>query len=273
MLWRTALMLTCLSSLALAQANAEFDAAFRRGLDLLTKGNYQDSIKAFERCIEISPDGPTAYYNICCAYSLMKQIDKANEYLEKAMARGFLDLDHIEADHDLDNIRNSEGFRALIAKYFRSEAFKAVDAPSFDLKALDGAAFSSKTLAGKPYFVHFWSEKSPYAERELKALAALTSDAELRGKYAIVAISRDGARAQRDLAKRLNLSFSLLVADESLQGVWAEVKAVPTTFLVDAQGKVIRKFVGYTERGALEQVLRETLALPKAQESTGEEIY
>lgn len=64
---------------------------------------------------ELDPDKDGAYYNCACLYSLMGQTDKAVGYLRKAVDAGYYEDVHMIRDTDLDNIRNTEGYKACLA--------------------------------------------------------------------------------------------------------------------------------------------------------------
>lgn len=54
------------------------------------------------------------YYNVCCAYSLADEKDKAIETLARAIENGYFNYSHIQVDKDLDNIRKEEEFLKII---------------------------------------------------------------------------------------------------------------------------------------------------------------
>jgi hypothetical protein len=55
-----------------------------------------------------------AYYNLCCAYSLLNKKGMALVYFKKSIQAGFYDYAHMQEDSDLNNIRNEAGFKILI---------------------------------------------------------------------------------------------------------------------------------------------------------------
>jgi tetratricopeptide (TPR) repeat protein len=92
------------------------DAYYNRGVIYL-EGKIEDQgIKDFLKATEIDPKYYKAYYNIACVYSINNEAEKALVYLEKAVDTGMKDLDFVMKDPDLDNIRNSEGFKKIIQK-------------------------------------------------------------------------------------------------------------------------------------------------------------
>ena len=56
------------------------DAYFNKGLVLANQKNYDDSIKCFERVIQLSPEYPYAYYSLGMAYEQKGDVSKAIEY-------------------------------------------------------------------------------------------------------------------------------------------------------------------------------------------------
>ena len=58
------------------------------------------------------------YYHAACLYSMSKHEQKAFEWLELALEKGFTDVGTMTSDFDLYYFRQSPGFRTLLKKYF-----------------------------------------------------------------------------------------------------------------------------------------------------------
>eukprot|EP01128_Nolandella_sp_AFSM9_P012861 TRINITY_DN96_c0_g1_i1.p1 TRINITY_DN96_c0_g1~~TRINITY_DN96_c0_g1_i1.p1 ORF type:complete len:566 (+),score=152.76 TRINITY_DN96_c0_g1_i1:24-1700(+) len=58
----------------------------------------------------------TALYNFACAESLLENRESGIIFLAKAVDAGFHDVDHLQNDTDLVNIRNEIGFSAIVAR-------------------------------------------------------------------------------------------------------------------------------------------------------------
>ena len=56
-------------------------------------------------------------YNIACCYSTLGQVEPGLEALDSAMASGFEDFDKIRKDKNLEVLRKSPKFTAVINKY------------------------------------------------------------------------------------------------------------------------------------------------------------
>ena len=66
--------------------------------------------------IALNPENASPYYNLACAYSLENQPEAALEQLARAIERGFTSPSYLSRDSDLDNIRETERFQALVER-------------------------------------------------------------------------------------------------------------------------------------------------------------
>jgi len=85
---------------------------------------YDSAILYLEKAVINNPQNDAIfgiYYSFSCLYSLKKETDKALYYFELTLQNGWKDIAHIKEDTDLDNIRNTEKFKALIKKYFPNQ--------------------------------------------------------------------------------------------------------------------------------------------------------
>lgn len=92
-------------------------AWFRLGFSHHSLGQFEAAIEPYRKAIAIG-NNPLAMYNLACVHSRLKQTDPAFEWLNKAITAGFLQLQKIQTDTDLENLRSD-------ARY--PEIEKAVD--------------------------------------------------------------------------------------------------------------------------------------------------
>ena len=79
-------------------------------------GEYEKALDALFRLRDMQPDNPNVYYNIACIYAKQKKVDESLDWLNRSIKKGFIDWKLITSDKDLDNIRDSAGYRKLIAR-------------------------------------------------------------------------------------------------------------------------------------------------------------
>ncbi|HJR72964.1 MAG TPA: tetratricopeptide repeat protein [Luteimonas sp.] len=71
--------------------------------------------RSIEAALRLSPDEFSTLYNAACFYALAGENDRAMDLLERAMLTGRGSLEWIEHDHDLDSLRSSPRFEAMMA--------------------------------------------------------------------------------------------------------------------------------------------------------------
>ena len=88
---------------------------FQYGYALHASGELDEAIKAHKKTVSLKKRmAPIAQYNLGCAYSLKKDVDKAFEALTKAVDMGYADIEQFESDDDLRAIRDDDRYDELI---------------------------------------------------------------------------------------------------------------------------------------------------------------
>jgi uncharacterized protein (TIGR03067 family) len=86
------------------------------GFSLHGTGEIDKAIAAHKIAAKFDQYKPHSLYNLGCAYSLKDDADKSFDHLRKAIDAGFPDVDMLQTDSDLENIRKDETrFKELLA--------------------------------------------------------------------------------------------------------------------------------------------------------------
>lgn len=80
----------------------------------LRKKEYEHALTISKKLVNLHPDRPVTYYNVACVYAQQGQIEESIEWLRKAIERGYNNWEMIKTDQDLENIRHTKGYQALI---------------------------------------------------------------------------------------------------------------------------------------------------------------
>lgn len=80
-------------------------------------GQYDKAIEVMDSIIARDKDRAGGYYDAACLYARMNNKQKALEFLEKSFEHGYHRFAHIMRDIDMDLIRDTDEFKALISKY------------------------------------------------------------------------------------------------------------------------------------------------------------
>jgi len=83
---------------------------------LIVQGEREKGMQWAARALALGPDDDSVLYNLACVYSVAGEAEKALDCLEKTVQAGFKGRDWIEHDADLNLIRNTERFKAILAQ-------------------------------------------------------------------------------------------------------------------------------------------------------------
>ena len=105
----------------LEETSGEYAGAQHAYLGL---GQYDKAKAVMDSIIARDEDRAGSYYDAACLYSRMRDKNNALMFLEKSLEMGFKRFAHMALDTDLDYIRDSEEFLALMRKYTPQRASK-----------------------------------------------------------------------------------------------------------------------------------------------------
>lgn len=80
------------------------------------KGLYAQGLEIDKKLAALKPEDPIILYNLACSYSLLKDTDSALKTIKRAVTYGYDNLDHLEQDNDLSNLRNDDRFKKYLAR-------------------------------------------------------------------------------------------------------------------------------------------------------------
>ena len=81
---------------------------------LYTKAaRYEKGLAVDRKLVALRPDDATTHYNLACSLALLGESEEALDELDRAVALGYEDLEHLLADEDLESLRGTARFRAI----------------------------------------------------------------------------------------------------------------------------------------------------------------
>ncbi|HKY63036.1 MAG TPA: TlpA disulfide reductase family protein [bacterium] len=118
-------------------------------------------------------------------------------------------------------------------------------APDFTLPGRDGKPVSLASFRGRPVLLNFWATWCGPCQQEMPSLEALYQRYKDRG-FVILGVSLDeeGWPVVEDFLKRVPVDFPLLLDSAQAVSDAYQIYRIPETYLIDAEGKIVDKFVG-----------------------------
>ncbi len=137
----------------------------------------------------------------------------------------------------------------------RAEEAQVVQAaPEFALTSLDGETVKLSDYQGRVVIVDFWATWCPPCREEIPHFVELQQRYGDRGLTVIgISVDQGGPQVVRSFAQEQGINYPLVMADARVAGDYGGIRGIPTTFVIDRQGRIVKKYVGYQDKSVFER--------------------
>ncbi|MDZ4356173.1 MAG: TlpA disulfide reductase family protein [Variovorax sp.] len=135
-------------------------------------------------------------------------------------------------------------------------------APASTFVLLDGSKATTADLKGKVTLVNFWATTCVTCVKEMPSIVATYQKYQGQGFETVaVAMEYDPPAWVLNFAQSRQLPFKVALDNTGdIARQWGDVKLTPTTYLVDKQGRIVKRFVGEPDFPALHALIEKLLA-------------
>lgn len=135
----------------------------------------------------------------------------------------------------------------------------AKEAPDFILSDINGKRIGLSDFKGKVILIDFWATWCPFCRESIPILKSLYSDYKDKGLEIVgIALEYDGGETLRRFAKEKSIAYHLAVGEERLATEYSAY-GVPTRFLINREGKIVKKFIGYQDKEIFVAAIKQLL--------------
>jgi len=133
-------------------------------------------------------------------------------------------------------------------------------APAWSLPDLAGQQVASEAFAGKVVVVDFWATWCAPCLVEIPHYIAMQKKYGDRG-FVVVGISMDrqGSVVVQPFATKHAINYPLVIGDLDVADAFGGVEFLPTTFLIDREGKVRHRKIGVLDPAEYERLIEALL--------------
>ena len=134
--------------------------------------------------------------------------------------------------------------------------------PPFTIKDLDGRSISPSDWRGKVVLLNFWATWCGPCREEIPDLVKLQTKYD--GKLQIVGLSEDTGSVEtvKSFVRQAKMNYPIAITSAELEAKFGGVFGLPTSFLLDTDGRVVQKHVGLRNPALYELEIRALLQLP-----------
>jgi peroxiredoxin len=126
-------------------------------------------------------------------------------------------------------------------------------APDFELKDLSGKTVKLSDFRGKAVVLNFWATWCAPCKTEIPWFVDLQNKYGNQGLAVVgVALDESSDKEIADFAKEMKMNYPVLLGKEETSDLYGGVEALPTTFYIDRNGKIITTVPGLIDRKEIE---------------------
>ena len=135
-------------------------------------------------------------------------------------------------------------------------------APPSTFVLLDGSSHTTADLKGKVTLVNFWATSCTTCVAEMPQIVATYDKFKARGYETIaVAMQYDPPSYVVNFAETRKLPFKVAIDNTgAVAKAWGDVKLTPTTYIVNKQGEIVKRYVGAPDFAELHKLIEKLLA-------------
>ncbi len=133
-------------------------------------------------------------------------------------------------------------------------------AADFTLPKLDGTNLSLKDLKGKVVILDFWATWCPPCRKMIPELQNLYNKYKDQG-LEVVGLSLDEGTPDnvKSFVENTKITYPIVLGNREVSKAYGQINAIPTTFIIDKNGVIRDKHIGYQGEQEMEEIIKPLL--------------
>jgi thiol-disulfide isomerase/thioredoxin len=134
------------------------------------------------------------------------------------------------------------------------------EAPDFSLESLDGKSMRLSDLRGKAVLLNFWATWCGPCKIEMPWFVELQNEYGSQGLQ-IVGVAMDDSSTEdiAKFAKDMGVNYPVLLGKEAVGDAYGGVPALPESFFISRDGKIVDKIIGLRGKADIEDAIKKAL--------------
>jgi len=129
-------------------------------------------------------------------------------------------------------------------------------APDFALKDLKGKTLHLSEFRGKVVVLNFWATWCTPCRHETPLLVDVAG--KYKDKLSVIGVSMDDPEFTNiaDFVRDEHITYTTLIGDDLIGHQYLSYGALPVTYFISAEGKILKKFAGAVTEHELQEAVR-----------------
>jgi len=121
----------------------------------------------------------------------------------------------------------------------------------FNLKSINGGNIKLSDYLGKVIILDFWATWCPPCKAEIPSFVELYKKYKKDG-LVIIGVAIDNEYKVKNFVKDFNVNYPVAIIDETTNEKYGGIRGIPTTFIIDKKGNIVKSYVGYRPKEMFE---------------------
>lgn len=134
----------------------------------------------------------------------------------------------------------------------------ASDAPDVILRDMDGNTVQLSDFKGKVIILDFFATWCPPCRQEIPDFIALQKEYADQG-FAMIGVSLTPSDDVKPFAEKLGINYTILIGDDKSNAAYGPIRSIPTTFIIDKEFNIAKKYIGFRPKEIFENDIKELL--------------
>lgn len=133
-------------------------------------------------------------------------------------------------------------------------------APLWELKDMEGKAVKSSDFKGRVVILDFWATWCGPCRMEIPGFVELQKQYGQQGLTVIgVSLDQEGPSIVKPFLKKFGINYPVVMGDRKIDQAFGGGEGLPTTFIIDREGRIVKKHIGYAPKEEFEKEIKPLL--------------